>query len=184
MIPILIIGILVLSGIGTCTAMSDTTPSSYKQLVNQESKIQKISQIPYMVVHVEEIYGTVDEPEYRPLANVTVMVRNSLFGIYWEYTWTGTTGEDGNTPIIWISSFIKYCVAISKDGYHTYKCKSSKIVSVLGDWAIDVNFTMAQDGSPFIFSQNNPSPQNQQQINKQINQLPQNIILHQQIVNR
>jgi len=183
-IPILITGILVLSGIGTCTALSYPTSSSYKQLVSQESNIKKILEIPYMIVHVKEIYGTVDEPQYRPLANVTVMVRDSLFGIFWEYTWSGTTGESGSTPPIWIVNSIKYWVTISKDGYHTYKCSSSKKVSVLGDWKIDVNFTMAEDGSPFVFSQNNPSPQNQQQISQQINQLLQNIILHQQTASR
>ena len=99
---------------------------------------------------------------------MTVRVRDSLFGIFWEYTWSGTTGETGSTPIIWIVNSIKYWVTISKDGYHTYKCSSSKIVSALGDWGIDVNFTMAEDGSPFI---------------KHISQLPHNfMILYQMVV--
>jgi hypothetical protein len=164
-IPISMIMILALSGIGTFTAMSYPTSSSYKQLVSREPNIKKILEIPYMIVHVKEIYGTVDEPQYRPLANVTVRVRDSLFGIFWEYTWSGTTGESGSTPIIWITNSIKYWVTISKDGYHTYGCSSSKIIFALDQWTIDVNFTMAEDGSPFI---------------KQISQLPHNfMILHQ-----
>jgi hypothetical protein len=137
-----------------------------KQSIKQDSEPKKLLQIPYMVIHVREIYGTVDEPQYRPLANVSVSVKDSLFGIFWEYTWSGVTNGSGNTPIIWISSFIKYRVSILKVGYHTYKCKSVKKVKVFGDWAIDVNFTMAEDGSPFI---------------KQINQLPYNFIMLHQI---
>ena len=139
---------------------------SQKQTIKRDSEIKELLQIPYMIVHVKEIYGTVDEPQYRPLANVSVSVRDSLFGIFWEYTWSGITNESGSTPIIWISSFIKYRVSILKDGFHTYRCKSVKKVKVLGDWAIDVNFTMAEDGSPFI---------------KQINQLPYNFIMLHQI---
>ncbi|HWR26932.1 MAG TPA: carboxypeptidase-like regulatory domain-containing protein [Candidatus Thermoplasmatota archaeon] len=142
-----------------------STNEHRKQLIKQDSDAEELLQIPYMIVHVKEIYGTVDEPQYRPLANVTVRVRDSLFGIFWEYTWSGTTGESGSTPIIWITNSIKYWVTILKDGYHTYGCSSSKIIFALDQWTIDVDFTMAEDGSPFI---------------KQINQLPHNsLILHQ-----
>jgi len=164
------IGIIILSGIGISTATPCSQLTNHQ--INQESNIKKKLEIPYMIVHVKEIYGTVDEPQYRPLANVTVRVRDSLFGIFWELTWSGTTDETGSTPIIWIVNSIKYWVTILKDDYHTYKCSSSKLISALGDWKIDVNFTMAEDGSPFIFSLN-PSFQNQlnnQQSSHQVNQ--------------
>jgi hypothetical protein len=127
---------------------------------------------PVIVVHVNEIYGTVDDPQYRPLANVTVEIKSSLFGIFWCLWWDGTTDGSGTTEQVEIPGLTvsllspTSCkVTVSKDGYHTYGCLPSKIVKTTNLGRYDVDFTMAEDGSPFV--------QQISQGNQQSNQLLQ-----------
>jgi hypothetical protein len=143
---------------------SGVTLSSQKQLESRESKNLEKLQFWYLIVHVKEIYGTVDDPQYRPLANVTVEIKDSIFGIIWEFFWNGTTNENGEIVIDIINALL-YKVTISKDGYHTYKCRPSQIVMTGDQFEYHVYFTMAENGSPFT-KQSSQSSQ-QQKLLKQ-----------------
>lgn len=117
---------------------------------------------PVMVVHVNEIYGTVDDPQYRPLDNATIEIKCTYLGLIWFSYWSGTTDKygtteqvaipdrDGNNGEIWIPSPTMHKVTVSKDGYHTYGSLPFKIVKKPNQGRCDVNFTMAEDGSPFV----------------------------------
>jgi hypothetical protein len=183
-IPIFIVSILVLSGIGVSTVMSCPTLSSQKQLVSQESK-NKVKLIFVSIqTHVIEIYGTVEEPQFKPLADVSVEIESSIFGIFWVYEWSGTTNESGTIISCSLGEFMSYKVTIAKDGYHTYECLPFEILYVeMGHF--HVYFTMAEDGSPFTqqISQNaqqsNPSSISQQN-SQTSNQLLNNLMLSHQ----
>ena len=118
---------------------------------NRESGNKGTLQFYFLRVYVKEIYGTLDNPQYRPLANVTVLVNSSIFCIIWQFHWSGKTNESGTTGGIYVAP-IYFMVTVSKDGYHTYKCKPFKIVfiDVLPYGYVDVYFTMAENGSPFV----------------------------------
>jgi hypothetical protein len=131
-----------------------------------------------MVVHVKEIYGTVDDPQYRPLANVTVEIK-TVFPF-----WRGKTDESGTTAEVIVSHSIKYKVMVSKDGYHTYGCLPYEIVKTTDTWTSDIRrydvyFTMAEDGSPFV---QQISQSSQQSFNNQ--NLPSSQLLFQQMVSK
>ena len=147
---------------------------------------------PVMVVHVNEIYGTVDDPQYRPLDNVTVKIKCTYLGLIWISYWSGTTdkygttkqvtipdpnGNNGNNGEIQIFPPTKYKITVSKDGYHTYGSLPFKIVKKPNQGKCNVNFTMAKDGSPFVKQINHGNQQ-------QINQLLENLILCHQMMNK
>ncbi len=187
-IPIFIVSSLVLSGIGMSTVMSCLTLSSQKQLVSQESENKLKLIFVCIETHVTEIYGTVEEPQYRPLANVSVEIESSIFYIFWVHEWSGTTNESGTIISCPLGEFMSYKVTATKDGYHTYGCLPFEIFYVeMGHF--HVYFTMAEDGSPFTqqISQNtqqsNPSSISQQN-SQTSNQLLNNLILSHQRTSR
>jgi len=143
------VGVLVFSGFGVAAVTSERTLSSQDQLECKESGNAEVLVFPFMDIHVEEIYGTLENPQYRPLPDVTVESKYSLFGIIWLFHWRGITHENGATGDIMIENSIMYKITVSKDGYHTYKCSSTQILKTSDLWHYDVYFTMAKDGSPF-----------------------------------
>jgi parallel beta-helix repeat protein len=148
---LIIVGILILSGFGVVVVTSVPTLSYQKEMERQKSENKEKLQFWFLKVHVKEIYGTVDDPQYRPLANVTVELTDSIYGIIWHFDWNGTTDESGETEWIMIFPSVIYKVTVSKDGFHTYKCRPFTIFAIEDqpDY-VDVYFTMAEDGSPFI----------------------------------
>jgi hypothetical protein len=145
----LVVGFLVLSGLGAAAVTSEGTLSSQDQLEFKESGNTEELVFPFMDIHVEEIYGTLENPQYRPLPDVTVESKDSLFGFIWSFHWRGITHENGATGDIMIINSIMYKITVSKEGYHTYKCSSTQILKTTDLWHYDVYFTMAEDGSPF-----------------------------------
>ena len=114
----------------------------------QETENKEKLQFWWIFVHIQEIYGTLDDPQFRPLANVTVEVDSSAFGIFWRPFWSGRTDKNGEADVPIIDSLL-YKVMVSKEGFHTYKCLPF-VVIISGDYFYyDVYFTMAEDGSPF-----------------------------------
>ena len=100
-------------------------------------------------VHVEEIYGTIEDPQYRPLPNVTVEIKIWDL-IYWYLLWKGTTDESGKTEDVHTVWGLSHKVMVSKEDYHTYKCRPVYgFITEPGVFLYEVYFTMAEDGSPF-----------------------------------
>lgn len=146
----LVVGFLVLGGFEVATVTSGPTLSSQKQLENRESENLEKLQSPVIVVHVREIYGTLDNPQYRPLANVKVKISDG--GLFWmNLYWSGTTDENGTTKEIKVIRGFCYKVFVSKYGYHAYKSPSWDVIGIdEGIKIYDVYFTMAENGSPFV----------------------------------
>lgn len=162
-----VVGVLILSGLGITAVTSGTTLSSQKRLESRESENKETPINPVMVVHVKEIYGTVDDPQYRPLANVTVELAYSVFGIIWQFLWSGTTNESGTTEEVMVLNSIWFKVTVSKDGYHAYGISPSKKVRTTNLLKYDVYFTMAEDGSPFVQQISSQSSQQNSQAQSQ-----------------
>lgn len=101
-----------------------------------------------LIVNVKEIYGTLENPRYRPLQNVTVIFKLSMFGFYYSHYRTLYTDETGKNGV-WTPPGLAYKVIISKEGYHAYECKPFKKGIRPGEEYVQVYFTMAEDGSPF-----------------------------------
>ncbi|KYK19981.1 hypothetical protein AYK24_04530 [Thermoplasmatales archaeon SG8-52-4] len=106
---------------------------------------------PCIEVNVEEIYGTIDNPKYKPLPNVSVEIESSIFGIFWNFVWSGKTDEIGTTGDVVVSAAgLYYKITVSKDQYHTYKCNPELVIFIeSGVFNFEEYFTMAEDGSPF-----------------------------------
>ena len=118
-----------------------------------------------IIVYVTEIFGTVDNPQYRPLSDVTVRIRASIFengGFYLFPFSKGQTDDGGCYSISWqsplYSPFIfshSNLIMISKEGYHAYASKSYQILwRTPGGYDERLYFTMAADGSPFTKQSN------------------------------
>lgn len=173
----MVVGILILSGLGIGAVSSDAlidnqmpddeTLSSQKQ-GSQVLESREILLFVWIKVHVKEIYGTVENPEYRALANVTVEIKLSLYGIMWLFYWNGTTNESGGTITLTDPDGFFHKVKVSKEGYHTYKCLPFTIIFIEWMGVYDVYFTMAEDGSPFVqqISQNNQKQLKQPQLDE------------------
>jgi hypothetical protein len=126
---------------------SGVTLLSKKQLESKESENLEKLQFPVVVVHITEIYGTLDDPQRRPLANVKVKITEFP---QWRAYWRGTTTENGTTEEIKVERGFLYFVYVSKYGYHVYGYPSHKTVGIdEGIKTYDVYFLMAENGSPF-----------------------------------
>jgi hypothetical protein len=170
-----IVGILVFSGIGTAGITSEPL-TSHKQMQCQRLENKEKLQFAYINVHVKEIYGTFDNPQYRPLANVEVTIEQSTWIFFWELEWKGTTNENGTTGDILLNNgeANTFKTTITKEGYHAYGCLPFHIdYFEPGVFFIDVYFTMADDNGPFIKSVS------QQSSNKQ--NLLCNLLLQQMV---
>ena len=174
-LPLFVVGILVLSGLGVAAVSNDTLRDNQmpdetlsSQLGSQVSESREILLYAWIKVHVKEIYGTVENPKYRALANVTVKIKWSLCGIIWLSYWNGTTNESGMTITETDPGGLFHKVKVSKEGYHTYKCLPFTILLIAEMGVYDVYFTMAKDGSPFVqqISQNNQKQLKQPQLDE------------------
>lgn len=108
-----------------------------------------------LTVHVNEIFGTIDNPQFRPLEGVLVKVKLLPFGSFCFPFCRGITNSDGWFCIAW-QGWMPFPLwidptytIVSKSGFHAYGSKPYKVNPQLGCWFIDVYFTMAADGSPF-----------------------------------
>ena len=147
-LTVLVVGLLVLSGFGLATVTSGPTLLSQKQLENRESENLEKLQFPVIVVHIREIYGTLDDPQNRPLANVKVKIREIPHLMAY---WSGTTDENGTTEEIKVERGFVYQVIVSKYGYHVNKYPSWDTIGIdEGIKIYDSYFIMAENGSPFV----------------------------------
>jgi len=108
-----------------------------------------------LIVHVKEIFGTIDDPQFRPLADVLVKVKMQPFGSFFFPWCGGITDSDGDFVIAW-QGWMPFPLwidptytIVSKGGYHAYGSKPYKINPQLGTWFINIDFIMAANGSPF-----------------------------------
>jgi hypothetical protein len=147
-LKLIVVGILVLSGFGVSAVTSGPILLSQKQLESRGSENLEKRQYPIIVVHVTEIYGTLDNPQWRPLANVKVKI--TIIPIWWKIYWSGTTDENGTTEEIEVERGFLYEVIVSKIGYHTYKHPPLKDIGIDEIKRYDVYFLMAKNGSPFV----------------------------------
>jgi hypothetical protein len=107
--------------------------------------------------HVTELYGTPDEPQYRPLPGVTVKIKRVPF--FWNI-WRGLTDETGTTEKAKVSPVSSYKVIVSKNNYLVYGSISHSIVHThITPYTHHVNFTMVKDDSPFVQQYNSQSSQ-------------------------
>ena len=115
-----------------------------------------------IIVYVTEIFGTVDNPQYRPLSGVTIKIRASLFEYGGFYLFPFSKGQtsggcymclwQGFPPFLFSQSNL---VMISKEGYHAYSSKPYQICRTPGSGSdVRLYFTMAEDGSPFTKQSN------------------------------
>jgi len=107
-----------------------------------------------ILVTVKEVFGTVDNPQYRNLPGVKVIIRASFSGIFYLFPFSrGRTDGYGEYGVGWNNALLRAGlydkVIISKIGYHTYKCKSYQTFTTPGGYCQFVYFTMAKNGSPF-----------------------------------
>ncbi|HIH28315.1 MAG TPA: hypothetical protein HA260_00775 [Thermoplasmata archaeon] len=106
-------------------------------------------------VHVQEIFGTLENPQYCPLSDVKIRIRLSVFeygGFYLIPFFSGKTDEHGfylTTPWYESFSFGSCLITISKKGYHPYNSKPYQTFTTPSGYWQDVYFTMTKDGSPF-----------------------------------
>lgn len=85
----------------------------------------------------------------KPLPNVIVKLRDISF-LWWKVIWKGTTDESGKTEEVTLTWGFLYKVTVSKCNYHTYG-NSYEMIPAMEFRRYDVYFTMAEDGSPFVY---------------------------------
>jgi hypothetical protein len=141
-------GILVLSEFAGAVGTSTISSLSQKQLKSQKSESIISLQYPVIVTHVRELYGTIDNPQYRWLGDVDVKI--IVIPRWWETYWSGITDENGTTDKVKVELGILYKVIISKDNYSAYKDESYHALGPKEIKEYHVYFTMVEDGSPFV----------------------------------
>jgi len=119
---------------------------------HQQSRLYGVGAV---TVHVKEIYGTLKNHQIRPLEGALVRVQVLPFGpclIPWD---RGRTDSDGTFLICW-QGFVPFPLGhetysiVSKAGYHLFGSRSYKANPQFGFWFVNVDFTLAANGSPFL----------------------------------
>ena len=100
-----------------------------------------------LVVTLQEIYGTKDNPQYRPLADVTVTARCLDIS---KTKAQDMTGEKGYCVLGGLRPGL-YMVNAKKDGYIDVSSgvKQCRMIIVNAGYTTYVKFTLAENGSPW-----------------------------------
>ena len=144
---LVIVAIWILIGVNYCTLVV-ATENKETLYNNEENKPWSLGSIG---VTVQEIYGTKDTPQYRPLSGVKVSLL-SLGGMLGApYEIKKITEDHG--WVMWIGLFpVYYVVTASKEGYVDISSGAKKCCTIaevnVGD-GTHVKFTVAEKGSPW-----------------------------------
>ena len=97
---------------------------------------------PVIVVHVTEMYGSPENPQYRNLPNVTVKIKEGP--LWWKTYWSGKTHENGTTEQVNVELGFLYKIIVSKQGYIVFNDDNYAVVGPYEIKEYHVYFTMVE----------------------------------------
>ena len=149
------------------TSAISTTTSNHIKPTTIAKKIELLWGLSLIYITVKEIFGEIDNPQYRPLPDVEVTAIGGFPGILGGI-FNKTTGEDGECLFYTMGPGV-YLIKASKEGYTDISSgiKRFRILKVNPAQVYYFTFTLTEDGSLFV----KQSRQTRQQCDSSIAQI-------------